>query len=296
MMRRLREAKENKPSQSPSERISRLTTVLDSYRAELPDDVFLSLNSELSEFVEDTRREQQYLEAIQQLLGPLATAGIAAIALEHEANRELLVLGELAERLEGKRNKAFSPRELAEQLRGWIKKYQQTRQIFLPLLSEEDRDPGHKLLVSRVVESVVAATRVFTEGVDIELTLPRELRFPSGSVADWNALIQNILVNATNAMIDVVGKKEIWITAGTDRQNWLRISDTGKGVDLKYASTLFDPFLRKTNLHSKTSRLGLGGLGLGLTIVRMIAENRNCSVAFIEPEHGFKTTFEMRWS
>jgi signal transduction histidine kinase len=296
MMRRLREAKESKPATSSADRVVRLSTVLDSFQSVIPEEAFQELHTEVAAFVETTRRERGYLEAIQQLLGPLATAGIAAIALEHEANRELLVLGDLAKGIRGKRAKDVSPEEIATRLEAWISKYQDTRRVFAPLMSEDDRDPAHRLLVSRVVERVVAATRVFTEGVYITTTIPGDLRFPEGSLADWNALLQNILVNATNAMVDVQGAKEIWITAKSGSKKWLRVSDTGKGVDLKEAASLFDPFLRRTPLRRRANPLGLGGLGLGLTIVRMIAENRNCTVAFVEPEPGFATTFEITWS
>jgi hypothetical protein len=42
--------------------------------------------------------------------------------------------------------------------------------------------------------------------------------------------------------------------------------------------------------------LGLGGTGLGLTIVRMVATSVNCRVAFVQPEPGFETAFQLSWS
>jgi hypothetical protein len=39
----------------------------------------------------------------------------------------------------------------------------------------------------------------------------------------------------------------------------------------------------------------MGGTGLGLTIVEMIAENRNCNVAFVDPGDDWSTSFELSW-
>ena len=39
--------------------------------------------------------------------------------------------------------------------------------------------------------------------------------------------------------------------------------------------------------------LGYGGTGLGLTIVRLLANNIGCSVQFVDPEDGFKTAFSI---
>jgi signal transduction histidine kinase len=41
--------------------------------------------------------------------------------------------------------------------------------------------------------------------------------------------------------------------------------------------------------------MGYGGMGLGLTIVRMLAANLGCKVAFVDPEPGFKTAFRLSW-
>jgi len=75
----------------------------------------------------------------------------------------------------------------------------------------------------------------------------------------------------------------------------LRISDTGSGIDLEEAERLFEPFQRKGSISEERKSLGLGGHGLGLTIVRMIAEGRRCHVGFVTPESGFSTTFELTW-
>ena len=58
---------------------------------------------------------------------------------------------------------------------------------------------------------------------------------------------------------------------------------------------LFEPFERDITLSAERRALGMGGTGLGLTIVRMIAESRGCEVTFVKPSEGYSTAFELKW-
>ena len=59
---------------------------------------------------------------------------------------------------------------------------------------------------------------------------------------------------------------------------------------------MFEPFRRALEISEERRALGLGGYGLGLTIVRMIAESRGAHARFTEPEPPFATAFELYWS
>jgi signal transduction histidine kinase len=77
--------------------------------------------------------------------------------------------------------------------------------------------------------------------------------------------------------------------------NVILIQDTGCGVNLEEAENLFEPFVRRTEISPEKRALGYGGMGLGLTIVRMIANAIDCSVSFVKPEKGYSTAFSLRW-
>jgi signal transduction histidine kinase len=128
--------------------------------------------------------------------------------------------------------------------------------------------------------------------------VPANLRFPLGSLAEWNALLQNVLSNAWNAMLDV-GNAEVMFSGGSSKggAEWLRISDTGKGLDVSLAEAqkLFEPFERRLTISEDKRSIAIGGQGLGLAIVRMIAHRRSAKVNFVKPEEGFSTTFEIAW-
>ena len=129
-----------------------------------------------------------------------------------------------------------------------------------------------------------------TSGVD------ESLRLPKARFAEWSAIFQNVFINAVNAMLDAKIRRIAVHSRVRGRTHALLVQDTGCGVDLSTAEELFKPFVRKLKLSPERKALGFGGTGLGLTIVHMIAENLNCKVAFVQPDHGYKTAFQLSWS
>jgi signal transduction histidine kinase len=91
-------------------------------------------------------------------------------------------------------------------------------------------------------------------------------------------------------------RKQIFVSSSSyGRERRILVQDTGSGVDLKSANELFKPFVRKLKITQARRELGLGGTGLGLTIVRMIAANLDCKVGFVEPESKFSSAFQLSW-
>jgi signal transduction histidine kinase len=114
-------------------------------------------------------------------------------------------------------------------------------------------------------------------------------------LATWNALFQNVLLNAVNAMIDS-DERRIVITGGcVDRGKCIWVQDTGVGVDIDEAEALFQPFERRLELTPERKQLGIGGTGLGLTIVRLLADQAGCEVGFVAPDPQFSTKFQVFW-
>jgi signal transduction histidine kinase len=280
----------------------RALETLDRHQEQMPATVFREVRREVTEALKASKSEELALDRRAALLAPLASAGMAALALNHELSREARFLEKAASDLRRIAKKHPEIPELLEVAKSFVDAHDRLfslRELFAPLLSDIDKDATERLRVQAVVNQAVSAVRTLMPGVEFQLrAIPTGLRFPQGSLAEWNALLQNILTNAWNAMLDS-DRALIKFSGGSGprKREWLRISDTGKGlsVDLNKAKKLFEPFERSLNISEDRKSIALGGQGLGLSIVRMIARRRKADVEFVEPEKGFSTTLELSW-
>lgn len=291
-----------RPVEPPEAKIDRVVEILEDYRRELPAAAYQDLSRELTDYTEAVRNEALSREARFGLLGPLATAGMAALALEHESGREMTRLERISR---GLRNLARGVDEVsaaaivqyAKEIDDWIERVRGSRRLFSALSNSEDRDELRRYRVRDVLDLTLELVRPLVAGVDFEVgSASAESRFPVGTMADWQSLLQNVFTNAANATLGQPHRR-VRCTIGTERgQTALRIEDTGVGIDLADADLFFEPFARRLDVPQDYRSLVVGGQGLGLAIVRMIAEGRRCKVGFVPPRDGFATCFEMTWS
>jgi C4-dicarboxylate-specific signal transduction histidine kinase len=82
-------------------------------------------------------------------------------------------------------------------------------------------------------------------------------------------VILNLLTNASEAMEDNMGPKNIWITSlDKTEQVVVKVTDSGPGVDLGLISKIFDPFYTTKN----------DNLGIGLTVSHQIIKVHEGSI------------------
>jgi C4-dicarboxylate-specific signal transduction histidine kinase len=178
----------------------------------------------------------------------------------------------------------------------WIKRVRQTRTIFSSLSDEESRRKRQRFSARSAIEQFVAQAEPFMSGVVVDLEdLDSDIKFPAGTFAEWSALFQNAFANATNAMIDKRVRK-VGVSSGqTGQRTFILVQDTGIGVDLAQAEKLFEPFERKTVISKERKSLSIGGSGLGLTIIRLIARNLGFNVSFVKPTRDYATCLKIEW-
>lgn len=297
----LQSTEKRRAKEPPSRTFGRAIATLDRNEAEIPRPAFHEVRRELLAARTAAAHEEQHLDRRAVLLAPLATAGMTALALNHELGREIVLLERASGRLRTMAAAAAIPEleNVARDIEDAARRFAALRHLFAPLLSDEDREAADRLRARAVVRQVVQGLAPLMGRVDFRTgNVPEDLRFPRGSFAEWNALIQNILTNAWNAMLDSDRASIVFEGGrGARRREWLRISDTGVGlgIPLDESPTLFEPFERHLSISADNSSIAMGGQGLGLAIVRMIARRRQTQVAFVEPKPGFATTFEMSW-
>jgi C4-dicarboxylate-specific signal transduction histidine kinase len=296
------QASEKRRDKEPASRkYDRVQEILNEHEPSLPKRAFRELTKEVSAARKASQAEEETIDRRSVMLAPLATAGMVALALNHELSRESAQLERIGDRLRQLASKCSIPelKTAADEFDSARGRLDSLRELFAPLLSEADQTANDRLRVSEVVRQTEAAMKALMPGVRFDKRgIPAALRFPLGSLAEWSALLQNVLANAWNAMLDS-RKAVVSFDGGRDRQGreWLRISDTGQGLALPLsgAEKLFEPFERRMKISNDKRSIAIGGHGLGLAIVRMIAHKRSTKVAFVTPEDGFSTTLEISW-
>ena len=285
----------------PSKVLGSALSTLERYRPELPQAAYREVRRDVVAARRAVETESRAIDSRAALLAPLATAGMAALAMNHELSNDAVLLADLASLLDEMADSDSSPqaRQAIKALAEYRSRFDAYRRLFSPLTDPEERQATKRLSVYMVVDQVVRALRARLSGVALgPLAIPRGLRFPVGAFAEWSAILQNVLFNAWNAMLEADLRVIRFDGSSSDaRRQYLRVSDTGTGLTMPLEETgiLFEAFERRASIGPANRSIAIGGQGLGLAIVRMIAANRATKVAFVSPPRGFSTTIELSW-
>jgi PAS domain S-box-containing protein len=117
----------------------------------------------------------------------------------------------------------------------------------------------------------------------VVLRLDEQLPKIKGNSQRLEQVIVNILINASQAIEKKMGSIAISTTA-LEKENLLKISDDGKGIDEKTLKQIFDPFF--------TTKRNQGGTGLGLSIAYGIIKEHKGRIE-VESKSGAGTTFSI---
>ncbi len=287
-----------RPREAAGSKLARLRSLVAEVRERYPDDETIEEIEKEAEDLEDgLESEGRSEEAIRSLLGPLASTGMVALAMEHEVRRDIrsarASVKNLKKLARGAADEALQ--RLAKELGSWVDRLEGTRRILQPMMDAEDRREVSRLRAEPVVRQAYENVAPYLGRTEVAIVVHDELRLPSATVTEWYAVLQNVLLNAANATLDRADPKIQVDIFRSGRRSYLQVSDNGFGVDLENADDLFKPFVRYSAISDERRELGVGGTGLGLTIVDMIATQRECEVGFVTPDPGWSTTFEMSW-
>ena len=298
--RQYSKSEEIRPTEPIRRKFERVEEVLDRYKKDIPRPVYRTLSTEIKGAVSASQAEQEHITRQAGLLGALATTGMSALAYEHEIKKHHFRLLELSRSLTEIviDDPAIQKRldDIVNRLNSIINQSRSLRAVFSPMLEEENRMTVGRFKATSLIQDVSDQLSFLLHGIRPAIHRVEDgLLLPRGGYAEWNAIFQNVLLNAVNAMLDKDIKKiDISSNIDGDRRT-IYIQDTGIGVNLATAEELFKPFVRFIKISPERKALGIGGAGLGLTIVRMLADNIGCNVSFAIPEDGFETSLQIQW-
>jgi polar amino acid transport system substrate-binding protein len=119
----------------------------------------------------------------------------------------------------------------------------------------------------------------------VKLQLDENLPKVKGNFQRLEQVVVNILINASQAIEKKMGSIVIATSyREKEKENLLRISDDGKGIDAKTVKQIFDPFF--------TTKRNQGGTGLGLSIAYGIIKEHKGRIE-VESKPGAGTTFSI---
>jgi signal transduction histidine kinase len=288
-----------RPREAAVTKVGRLTNLVREARERYPeDDTIREIESEIEDLEESLANEGRSEQAARSLLGPLASTGMVALAMEHEVRRDITGIRRVIRgiRRAVKLSKDDALGTLATGLEEWIERLDGTRRILQPMMDTEDRRVVRRLVAGAIARETAANIEPYVGRSQINVVSDDSVLLPAATIAEWHAVLQNLLLNAANATLDSADPRIEVRVHRKGRWSYLDVSDNGVGVDLNEKDELFKPFERRSKISDERRELGVGGTGLGLTIVEMIATQRECWVDFVEPEPGWATTFRMSWS
>ncbi len=299
--RKIEEKKREGSSESTSLKFERVEQVLEHYETEIPKEVYKEIYKKVHEATIAVKNDQELVIEKMGLLAPLATAGISALSYQHELKKQFAYIENTINKIKvintTDSELQINLNSLSKDLAVWLKRAKSTNLLFDYIADADNIQLRDKRLrAKKVIEEITYQTRFLARGTNIDYNgLDDQLFLPKASFAQWGSILQNVFINAFNAMLDSSERLLHISSRSYDKTHEILIQDTGYGINLNNAEKFFDPFERESKISPERKALGYGGTGLGLTIVRLVADNIGCRVRFVEPQKGFKTAFSIQW-
>ena len=140
--------------------------------------------------------------------------------------------------------------------------------------------------LGKVAESAVLVLRPLAEAKEVVLGWRRWLGTPLSVLGDASRLHQIIANLISNAVKFTPAGGQVTVSLSSDADSaYLRVADTGEGIDADTLPNLFDRFFQ-----GQTSAKRVG-LGLGLVVVKELVELHGGAVQASSPGAGLGATF-----
>lgn len=284
----------------PIELIDNVENILSKYDKEIKPKIKEEIKSEIKDSLKNIEESGMKIKKDVSFLGALATAGISSIGYQHELRKHMntidIILEEMDEIAGKNKNIEKDLLKIKDELKEWKLTAEGFNTIFQYYMETDVNFKRDRFNAKKIITDIKNQVERLGKKTIFDLKeIDENLKLPNASLIEWTSIFQNVLLNAFNAM-EKSTNKEIKILSRSENENReILILDTGCGVDLSSSDELFLPFVRKIYIPPEKRGLGYGGTGLGLTIVKLIANNIGITVRFVKPFDKYKTAFSIRW-
>lgn len=284
-----------------SEQFKQIQEALTESKSQIPETVFDRLEHAVVDAVHKAEESEETATAYASVLGALATAGMTSLAYEHEMSKQIRTISSVALRLAHLAPDMTDPAKTTvlravTDMEEWAQRAHRIRQVFKPLVTRETRERRSRMVARKTILTVAKQIESLAGGIAIDVSeTPNDLLLPKATYPAWSSVFQNILVNSYNAMLETPNPRLAIAGGGDKMTGWLEFRDNGAGVDLATADRLWLPFERQLALPQEREDAGLGGMGLGLTIIKMVADELDVRVKFVKPPSDFNTSLKISW-
>ncbi|HLF29102.1 MAG TPA: GAF domain-containing protein [Anaerolineae bacterium] len=233
------------------------------------------LYGELAEFTHQLERSQEQLVQAEKL----AATGRLAASIAHEINNPLQAIHNCLHLVTNRRlepeKEAYYLNMAQEEVQRLISIVQRTLDFYRPSKGREAPTD-----LNQVVESVLAlANKRLEHGkVKVRRHLTPDLPRPQAVADQLTQVFLNLVINAVEAMAE--GGVLTVVTRRDEERVYLRVSDTGPGLNPDEAKKIFEPFYT-------TKR---SGTGLGLAVSYGIVQRHGGEIT-VESTPGNGATF-----
>lgn len=281
-------------------KFEKIEDLVDNYRGRISEEIYNDIKENIRKTKKKILDSEEKLKENISLMGALATAGISSIAHQHEIGKQLLSVENIVEDIDIILKKDTSTKDelikIKNSLIKWYEKAKGINKLYEYFMDAESFENKDRYNARDVVSDIISQTKKLAGDIKPDNKISDELLLPKASLIEWTSIFQNVLTNAYNAL-DKSKKKSIEIIdRGSDKEHEILIMDTGSEVDIKSSDELFLPFKRKIKLSPDKKKMGYGGSGMGLTIVKFISDRIGIKVGFVNPPDGFNTAFSIKWS
>ena len=214
---------------------------------------------------EKSGRRLARAEAARRQSARLAAAGALAAGLAHEVRSPMNAIGLAAQRLERKLPREDERQLMAQRIRGEVKRLDGVLRQFLDL-ARPVSDARKATNLAHLSREVVELLETEADDSAVRLVPPRADGIVEVDPEAVRRALINLVRNAIQAS-NAGGRVEIDVEQDR-RFVTVTVSDNGSGIDRAIAEEVFEPFV--------TGRAS--GTGLGLALVRRVAEEHDGSV------------------